>query len=49
MEDFSGDAEKFYSDFYGGGGCCLDNSLPSKFEVENCYTYLNGLKLLTIF
>ena len=31
MEDFSGDAEKFYSGFY----CLLlDNLLPSKFEDE---------------
>ena len=31
MEDFSGDAEKFYSGFYG---LLLDNLLPSKFEDE---------------
>ena len=31
MEDFSGDAEKFYSGFYG---VLLDNLLPSKFEDE---------------
>ena len=30
-EDFSGDAEKFYSGFYG---LLLDNLLPSKFEDE---------------
>ena len=32
VEDFSGDAEKFYSGFYG---LLLDNLLPSKFEDEN--------------
>ena len=31
VEDFSGDAEKFYSGFYG---LLLDNLLPSKFEDE---------------
>ena len=31
VEDFSGDAEKFYSCFYG---LLLDNLLPSKFEDE---------------
>ena len=31
VEDFSGDAKKFYSDFYG---LLLDNLLPSKFEDE---------------
>ena len=31
VEDFSGDAEKFYSGFYG---LLLDNLLPSKFEDQ---------------
>ena len=31
MEDFCGNAEKFYSGFYG---LLLDNLLPSKFEDE---------------